>query len=258
MEASMSSNEGIGAIETPTATGIDLWRVQLPTGEMRAMSLDALDDAFQSGLITESTPVLPPGATAWTKLADAAGLEEEAPSELSQEVGAPSLAPLAVSLSYDESTAPSTPYEQQRAAALAALDIDSLPDTAFKAKKGRLFAGIGMALLMAGGIGFAATKVNLPGSATNALTAQQRAAAAQQAPAAAVDLEEATRRTAALNEEQKKRLAEFDRVNAEREAQKKRDRPAPPPSLKARGAKEKTSQPFVNSGNKYDPLNGAL
>jgi DNA segregation ATPase FtsK/SpoIIIE-like protein len=250
MEASMSSNE-----MNATATGIDLWRVQLPTGEMRAMSLDALDDAFQSGLITESTPVLPPGATAWTKLADAAGLDEEPPSEPI----APSLAPLAVSvLTFDESTADATPYEQQRAAALAALDLDALPDTAFKAKKGRLFAGIGMALLLAGGIGFAATKVNLPGSATNALTAQQRAAAAQQAPAAAVDLDEATRRAATLNEEQKKRLAEFDKANAEREAQKKKDRPAPPPSPRARGAKEKTSQPFVNSGNKYDPLNGAL
>src|SRR4051794_24936555 len=57
MEARMSSNETIDT----TDSGIELWRVQLSTGELRAMSLDALDDAFQAGVINESTPVLPPG-----------------------------------------------------------------------------------------------------------------------------------------------------------------------------------------------------
>src|SRR4029079_15103842 len=71
----------VHAMIESTEAGVELWRVQLMTGEVRGMSLDALDDAFQSGLIMESTPVLPPGATAWTKLADAAGLDAlDAPS----------------------------------------------------------------------------------------------------------------------------------------------------------------------------------
>ena len=67
----MSSHENVEA----TDAGIDLWRVQLGNGEIRAMSLDALDDAFQAGTIDEGTPVLAPGAVTWTKLADAAELQ---------------------------------------------------------------------------------------------------------------------------------------------------------------------------------------
>src|SRR5947209_548652 len=88
MEAAMTSESA-----DPTEVGIEMWRVQLSTGELRAMSLDALDDAFQAGVITENTPVLPPGATAWTKLGDAAGLDSP-PAEST----VPSVAPLAVSI----------------------------------------------------------------------------------------------------------------------------------------------------------------
>ena len=79
----MSSYESVES----TDAGLDLWRVQLGTGEIRAMSLDALDDAFQAGTIDEGTPVLAPGATSWAKLADAAGLD--APEEQARHTSDP-------------------------------------------------------------------------------------------------------------------------------------------------------------------------
>ena len=38
----------------------EVWRVQLDNGEIRAMTLDERDAAFDEGVISESTPVLAP------------------------------------------------------------------------------------------------------------------------------------------------------------------------------------------------------
>jgi hypothetical protein len=246
----MSSLETNESRTDVTDAGGDLWRVQLMTGEVRAMSLDALDDAFQSGLIIESTPVLPPGATGWTRLADAAGLDAPA-----AETNVPSVAPMAVSIA--ETTGNVTPYSQSPYA-LPDLDLDQLPDEAFKPKRGRVFAVIGVAVMLVGGLGFAATRVgNIASSASNSLSAGNKAAAAAPPPAA-VDVNEAAP-AKVLTEEQKAKLAEADKAReaaaAAREAKRAKDRPAPPAR---RGPREKTTTPFVNGGNKFDPLNGAL
>jgi len=235
--------------DVTTHAGMDLWRVQLATGEVRVMSLDALDDAFQAGVITESSPVLPPGATVWTRLADAAGLD--APSH---ESNVPSVAPMAVSIS--DSTGDATPYGGRADFSLPDLDIDSLEDEAFKPKRGRMFAVIGIAALFVGGLGFAATRMgNIAAVAQSSLSAPKAAAAA---PPAAVDLNEAAP-AKTLTEEQKAKLAEADKAReaaaAARDAQRRKDRPSAPAK---RGPREKTTTPFVNGGNKYDPLNGAL
>ena len=247
-DATLSTGHEEGSHVT-THAGLDLWRVQLMTGEVRVMSVDALDDAFQAGVITESTPVLPPGATAWTRLADAAGLD--APSH---ESNVPSVAPMAVSIA--ESTGSATPYGARGDLSLPDLDLDALEDEAFKPKRGRVFAVIGLAALFVGGLGFAATRVgNIGDVAKNSLSAPKAAAAA---PPAAVDLNEAAP-AKVLTEEQKAKLAEADKARvaaaAAREAQRQKDRPSAPAR---RGPREKTTTPFVNGGNKYDPLNGAL
>ncbi len=234
-----------------THAGLDLWRVQLMTGEVRVMSVDALDDAFQAGVITESTPVLPPGATAWTRLADAAGLD--APSH---ESNVPSVAPMAVSIA--ESTGSATPYGARADLSLPDLDLDALEDEAFKPKRGRVFAVIGLAALLVGGLGFAATRVGNIGDVAKSSLSAPKAAAAAAAPPAAVDLSEAAP-AKVLTEEQKAKLAEADKARvaaaAAREAQRQKDRPSSPAK---RGPREKTTTPFANGGNKYDPLNGAL
>lgn len=244
--------------DVTTHAGMDLWRVQLATGEVRVMSLDALDDAFQSGLITESTPVLPPGAAAWTKLADAAGLDAPTPPAAPEGAAGnvPSLAPMAVSLS---DTGNATPYANQSPYSLPDLDIDAMHDEAFKPKRGRVLAFIGLAVVLVGGLGFAATKVgNISSSASNSLSAPAVQAAAAQPPPAAVDVNTgAPAKT--LTDEQKAKLAEADKAreaaSAAAAAKRAKDRPSGPAR---RGPREKSSQPFVNSGNKFDPLNGAL
>jgi hypothetical protein len=243
----MSSYEGMDT----TDTGIDLWRVQLGSGEIRVMSLDALDDAFQAGTIDEGTPVLPPGAVTWTKLGDAAGLE--APEAHAASVS--SLAPIALSLE-SNATGPATRYAPLADASLAGLDrldrLDDLEHAAFKPKKGRVLAGIGLAVMLAGGLGFAATRVNVgPVAAASELRAAKAAAAAP--PPEAVDLNAATQGKV-LTEAQKQKLADADKAREAAAAQKRKDRPAPPAK---RGPRDK-SAPFVNGGSKFDPLNGAL
>jgi hypothetical protein len=251
MENPMSPPEATpSTTDVNTHAGMDLWRVQLATGEVRVMSLDALDDAFQAGSITGNTPVLPPGATAWTRLADAAGLDD-APSH---ESNVPSVAPMAVSVS--DTTGDATPYARA-GLELPDIDLDALEDEAFKPKRGRVFAVIGLAALLVGGLGFAATRVgNIGEMAKSSLSAPKAAAAAP--PPAAVDLSEAAPGKT-LTEEQKAKLAEADKARAAaaaaRDAQRAKDRPSAPAK---RGPREKTTTPFVNGGNKYDPLNGAL
>jgi hypothetical protein len=239
----MSAYEGMDT----TDTGIDLWRVQLGSGELRAMSLDALDDAFQAGTIDEGTPVLPPGATTWTKLGDAAGLEapEAPPASIS------SLAPIALSLE-SNATGPATRYAPLAAASLPDLDLDHLEHEAFKPKKGRVLAGIGLAVMLAGGLGFAATRVNV-GTVAAASDLRAPKAAAAAAPPEAVDINAATQGKV-LTEAQKQKLADADKAREAAAAQKRKDRPAPPTK---RGPRDK-SAPFVNGGSKFDPLNGAL
>jgi hypothetical protein len=250
MEAAMSSSDGVD----PTEVGIELWRVQLPTGELRAMSLDALDEAFQAGVIDETTPVLPPGATAWTKLGDAAGLDSTPAEPM-----VPSLAPLAVSIaSSPESIAP-RPFAPVTDAAL--MELAAEDEAAFKPKRGRLFAVVGVAVVLALGLGLGATRLSglaASASATSSLSAQAGQKVAATPPPAAVDVNEAAP-VKQLTPEQKARLAEADKAReaaaAAREEKRRKDRPPPP--LK-RGPREKSAQPFVNGGSKYDPLNGAL
>lgn len=257
----MSSYEGVqNEVTSSHGSPADLWRVQLGTGELRVMTLDALDDAFQAGTIDEHTPVLAPGSTVWTKLADAAGLDSSDSGE-SSDANAPSVAPLAVSIA-SESTGDVTPYSQRPPVDFGDLDRLAVDDeAAFKPKKGRIFAVVGIAVLFVGGLGFAATRVGNIGSAMT-LSMENKAKAAAQAPppAAGVDLSAADIRARALTEEQKARLADFDKAQAAalaaKEEQRRKDRPPPPP-VRNKGPRDKGA-PFSNGGNKFDPLNGAL
>lgn len=262
----MSSFEGVqNEVTGSQGSPADLWRVQLGTGELRVMTLDALDDAFQAGTIDEHTPVLAPGSTVWTKLADAAGLDtSDSPPESAGDINdanAPSVAPLAVSIATD-STGDVTPYSQRPPTDFGDLDRLAVDDeAAFKPKKGRIFAVVGIAVLFVGGLGFAATRVGNIGSAMT-LSMENKAKAAAQAPppAAGVDLSAADIRARALTEEQKARLADFDKSQAAalaaKEEQRRKDRPPPPP-VRNKGPRDKGA-PFSNGGNKFDPLNGAL
>ncbi|HVJ89944.1 MAG TPA: hypothetical protein VM580_09075, partial [Labilithrix sp.] len=113
----------------------ELWRVQLATGEIRTMTLDTLDRAFDEGVIDASSPVLLPGASTWTTLGEAAGLSDVGPAE-----PIPSLAPVAVAP--PSSVPPRGPVAQP----LSQLDLE-LPDLAEQLsahkRRGPLLAALG-------------------------------------------------------------------------------------------------------------------
>ncbi|MFZ5889961.1 MAG: hypothetical protein ACOY0T_02745 [Myxococcota bacterium] len=55
----------------------DRWYVQFDSKEVRLMTLDEIQEAFEAGLIHENTYLIEVGASNWQTLADVAGLNEE-------------------------------------------------------------------------------------------------------------------------------------------------------------------------------------
>jgi len=59
----------------------DRWYVQLDSEEVRLMTLEQLDEAFQQGLVHENTYVIQVGETKWVTLGEVAGLGDEEEEE---------------------------------------------------------------------------------------------------------------------------------------------------------------------------------
>jgi hypothetical protein len=221
----------------------EIWRVQLPTGELRAFSLDALDDAFQAGIVHGGTLVLAPGAATWAPLAEIAGLD--AP----ESVMTPSLSPVAISTdAYQLASLPPP--------APVPMDLGDLSDDALKPKRGR-FAFAGVAFVAA----VAACGVLLAPKLGKVLAAvhpdRGNAVNAVQAPPAAVDVTgDGYKPANQLTEEQKRLLLEADK--RKEEERKKREEAASKVRGTKRSTRGKSTSPFVSGGDKYDPLNGSL
>lgn len=232
-------------------TNEELWRVQLGTGELRVMTIDVLDEAFDAGIIDGSTLVLAPGASNWARLADVAGLEDAGaagPAPTSDPAGAPSLSPVAISTSTD------TPVSF--APAPLPIDLGDLSDDALRPKRGRAFllGGIGVAAMAGLFIAFAVPK--LGATLANVHPAKDMSNA-MQPPPPAIDVtpNDGSFQRPQLTEEQKKLLAEADK---KREEERKAKQQAAPAKGGKTAPRTKSSSPFVNGGDKFDPLNGAL
>ncbi len=244
-----------------TSAHDDLWRVQLATGEVRAMTLDALDEAFQAGKIDAATKVLAPGETTWARLADVAGLEGESASETAGshdapdrvENGVPSLSPMATDVPIAGASLASLDLSAYDPSPRLPADFE-IDENALKAKKGRVGAALGLGVAALVGLLFVGARLagNLEGVASS--NAMRPSAAA---PPAAVDVMDVEARARALSEEQKKRLLEADKARESTHKAKPSSAPAAGARGGARPAGEKGA-PFVNGGDKYDPLNGAL
>ena len=63
-----------------TESNDPLWQVQLASGQVCRMTLELLDDAFQDGLISETTLIMQDGTSEWVTLAEVAGLDSEGES----------------------------------------------------------------------------------------------------------------------------------------------------------------------------------
>lgn len=233
---------------------VDLWDVELPHGEIRTMTLDDLDAAYQAGEIEESTRVRRSGASGWSTLAIVAGLDDDTgpASEVNVPVNGPhSLSPTALSVAPPPPQADATPRPP-------VADLDDVSERAFKkSKTGLVFGVLGAAAVVAVVAVFGSKAL---AKADAAQEAAKAAAAAKETwnPHAAMDLPpaEIEKARAKLTDEQRKRLEEADRKRAEEAARKAAERiknaPAP------RGHRTKSTEPFVKGGSKYDPLNGSL
>jgi hypothetical protein len=192
----------------------ELWFVKLPNGDVHHVTLDQLDTAFQAGHIDANTQVLSDGATEWTTLGRAAGLDEApsaaAPSPTPAPVVVPvaayarqaapaSYAPRSVPVSYSQPQAPRsapvsysqpprsvpgaypTPAGSIRPVAMD-LGSDLDLDVPFKKRSGKgwMVAVLSVAMV-GGGVGFAATN----GTLTLGQSTLVGAAAASPPPAAA-------------------------------------------------------------------------
>ncbi len=235
---------------------MSVWHVEMGNGQVRSMTLDELDAVFQDGLITADTRIREEGADEWTTLGVVAGLDDD-PTDV-HAMPAPtvqqpnSLSPMAIS-------APSVPPQPQMIdlAALAAEDDEEL---AFRPKKktGLVLGAIGGVALVAalGIVGMTQLKKleakTINANTTNALAVQPPAPAVVEIPKAD-DRRLTDEQKRALAEIDKKHQTEIDKKNADRAA----DRAARQPIQRGKPA-GKSSDPFVKSGNKYDPLNGAL
>lgn len=229
----------------------ELWRVQLGTGEIRTMTLDGLDRAFNEGTIDARTRVLAPGAAAWSTLAEVAGLDDECPTD-----PMPSLSPVAISSDESSSAAPIT--------APSELELpDEIVDFAPRRRRlvvGGVFAALSVAALIALGIGMAGQDDAAP-SKVDTTTASPAPPAADPhfEPAAAVPATtngESEAQKPALSDWQKKLLIEADKardedVRAKQQQEKKKVN-------RAKRSTPKTTPGLLNGGDRFDPLNGAL
>ncbi len=259
----------------------DLWHVQMASGDVLAMTLDELDEAFQDDRIDESTMVLQGGSLKWAPLGEVLGGDDaEAPATepAPPPVHVPSLVPSApLSSSYPasspavptpvESVVPSVRPMAYDVGSTAALDDDDFDaELALRPNKKKVvLLGFAAATVIAC-VGFGASKLlgvtGLDTAATNASLANIAAAAA--APAAPPETRAVNDPPASdslpgsrLSDGQKAMLAKMDgKLAAEERA--KDEAAAARAAKKHRGKHKRGKSGFHDGGNPMDPLNGHL
>jgi hypothetical protein len=236
-------------------SSVQMWQVQLPNGIVHEVSVDQIDEAFESGHINESTLVREVGTAEWSTLAQMAGLDEN-PAPVSTAPPS-SMAPQAYSI------APSAPMMQSspqvNAPSLSDLDLD-FPKP--KRRTGLIAGGVVAALVaVLGVIGVSA--------ASGSVAEAPKAAAALAAPPPVAPpppsdpnanpfAETIGNSGSHLTEEQKKALAEADK---KREAASKSRAQQKADSAPAHGSPHRKGaggNVFHKGGNQYDPLNSNL
>jgi hypothetical protein len=133
--------------------------VKLPNGDVRVMSSDELDEAFERGLVKERTPVLAPGGSSWTTIAKLGGFETDEFSPVAPPVAPPadehagyhhptSLSPVAFA-----PPSPPSPWPTSD-------DRDELTFHIERRTKPGLYLGLGLgALVLLIGVGVGAVRV---------------------------------------------------------------------------------------------------
>ena len=247
-----------------TPDGGDAYHVMFTGGELRILSLDELDEAFNGGRIDERTFVLAPGSQEWTRLGNLLGLDvpPDAPAPIAKApvAFAPVMAPVPqltaqpITPAFDFGIPSTRPM---------AFDIDDVNEESLRPKR-RAPLVVAAALVALGVGGFFAYK-SVNARSDVSMTAAAAAAAVPATPPAYVPptitpsapvvapIDDNKR--AALSDNQKARLAAADKDHATKSAAKHAARAAGSSGGHHKHSKEKV---FNNGGAAGDPLNAAL
>jgi hypothetical protein len=294
----LSSFSPVRLVEGKNMSSGDLWFVKLPNGDVHHVTLDQLDAAFQAGHINENTPVLSEGATQWTTLGAAAGLDEAPPPAAPSPTPAPvvrsvappavhaaapvpyvpqvapvSYAPRSAPVSYAPRSAPVSYAPPGNSIRPVAMDLGAdfdLNDAPFKSKsrKGWIVAIMALAAV-GGGVGFAATngKIALGESPLVAAAPPPAPAPPPVDPLPAVKPQPAPQAPPVVQAPLAGTLPAMDSPMNPHFAQASKDRQAQADThqdgARARHSytaqtSTKKSSVFTKGGNKFDPLNSDL
>ena len=272
----------------------DIWHVQLGSGDVCLMTLEQLDDAFQTGVIHENTYLWQEGATGWVTLSKVAGLDSENGS--SQPIGSgatsayvapasspmahpitspwPAASPASPRFAYDAAQSIFDPPIQNMGpnstapvvAPMRDMEFDFEEPVSFKKKRsgGKMLLA---AAVVVGAAGFGAVKygiVQIPQSADPVMAASLASPVPPvattpppQQPVVEAPTTPKPSPAKALPDDVKDRLAKADKALAEKQKAKQQQSHAAPRPSRARpsGGGEKV---FHKGGETGDPLNSAL
>lgn len=229
----------------------DNWYVTAPDGQVKTVTLDQLDAAFQAGHIDEATLVCQVGGTRWQTLREVAGLDEtETPPPVS--VAPNSLMPVALPAQLATGVGP-------RPAIV--LDDDEIPSaSSLRSNRPLLFVGIAAAALVLAGVGFTVRNLAITAGddakpvAASTPVATSRPPDPPKAPEAAAPSASAAEQPR-FSDAQMKRLSALDKAR-EREMDEKKKARTPPAAHAPRRNLPPTA--YVTGGSKFDPLNSSL
>ena len=226
-----------------------MWYVQFTSDVVRVMTLDQLDAAFQSGSINEATLVRQDGVSAWSRLAEIAGIEaDQTPGAASYGVEPSALGPQSIRPVVSE---------------LIYLDpsVDDVPMELRPRARGKVVFAVAGLMLLAG-IGFGATKLSLPSTQAAPVAAAAQPAAVSPIAALPSNLtaaisdahlgEQTLPKESKLTDAQKKVLLDADKKR-EQQRDEKKARSAPKTKKRA-----PSGPVFHTGGNVHDPLNSSI
>jgi hypothetical protein len=259
-----------------TMSGGELWFVKLPNGDVHHVTVDQLDTAFEAGHIDANTLVLAEGSSQWTRLGEAAGLDEP-PAAMPSPTPAPVVRPVSVApvasrppVAYASYAPPAGSIRPVAFDLGSDLDLDDVPFKKSGGRKGWAFAALTLALV-GGGVGFAATHgialggggssniaaaaaipMPVPVAPPTPVAAPVPAPAPQAPPALAGALPSME---SGLNprftDAQKEKLLQADKARDDQSKSRQASQHTSHPRYKS-------SSTFTKGGNKYDPLNSDL
>jgi hypothetical protein len=223
------------------STEADFWHVQLPTGEVRYLSLEELDEAFQRDEVDAKTYVLKQGDTTWQRLGELLGLDEVGSDLVSVPVEP-----------YAASVPPPSGVQSIRPVVSDVDDIDE--DEAMAAMKPKrknvaVFAGAGAALLLLAVVGLSKAS----GGSGEKTAAAAPPPAAMALPAAAAPVEEAVPHNT-LSDDQKRALLGADKAREAKSAARAAENAKYKSSVYVNRT-PKSGAVFHKGGSKFDPLN---